>query len=136
MSKISEISYLGNLRTVATHLKSGVQIITDAPPDNHGRGEAFSPTDLVSTGLGNCMITLMGITANAHNITLGKIDAEVQKIMGSNPRRIIEIVIDFRIENLDFTEKQKQLLEYAALNCPVAKSLSPEILQTVSFTYY
>lgn len=136
MSKISEISYLGNLRTVATHLKSGVQIITDAPPDNHGRGEAFSPTDLVSTGLGNCMITLMGITANAHNITLGKIDAEVQKIMGSNPRRIIEIVIDFRIENLDFTEKQKQLLEYAALNCPVAKSLSTEILQTVSFTYY
>jgi uncharacterized OsmC-like protein len=136
MNKISEISYLGNLRTVATHLKSGVQIITDAPPDNHGRGEAFSPTDLVSTGLGNCMITLMGITANAHNITLGKIDAEVQKIMGSNPRRIIEIVIDFRIENLDFTEKQKQLLEYAALNCPVAKSLSPEILQTVSFTYY
>jgi uncharacterized OsmC-like protein len=136
MSKISEISYLGNLRTVATHLKSGVQIITDAPPDNHGRGEAFYPTDLVSTGLGNCMITLMGITANAHNITLGKIDAEVQKIMGSNPRRIIEIVIDFRIENLDFTEKQKQLLEYAALNCPVAKSLSPEILQTVSFTYY
>ena len=136
MSKISEISYLGNLRTVATHLKSGVQIITDAPPDNHGRGEAFSPTDLVSTGLGNCMITLMGITANAHNITLGKIDAEVQKIMGSNPRRIIEIVIDFRIENLEFTEKQKQLLEYAALNCPVAKSLSPEILQTVSFTYY
>lgn len=136
MSKISEISYLGNLRTVATHLKSGVQIITDAPPDNHGRGESFSPTDLVSTGLGNCMITLMGITANAHNITLGKIDAEVQKIMGSNPRRIIEIVIDFRIENLEFTEKQKQLLEYAALNCPVAKSLSPEILQTVSFTYY
>lgn len=136
MSKISEISYLGNLRTVATHLKSGVQIITDAPPDNHGRGEAFSPTDLVSTGLGNCMITLMGITANAHNITLGKIDAEVQKIMGSNPRRIIEIVIDFRIENLDFTDKQKQLLEYAALNCPVAKSLSTEILQTVSFTYF
>lgn len=136
MSKISEISYLGNLRTVSTHLKSGVQIITDAPPDNHGRGEAFSPTDLVSTGLGTCMITLMGITANAHNITLGKIDAEVQKIMGSNPRRIIEIVIDFRIENLDFTDKQKQLLEYAALNCPVAKSLSTEILQTVSFTYY
>jgi len=136
MTKISEINYLGNLRTASKHLQSGEEIITDAPIDNQGKGEAFSPTDLVSTGLGNCMITLMGIAANGNNITLGKIKAEVHKIMANNPRRIQEIVIDFNIEDNDFTAKQKTILEFAALNCPVAKSLSKEIKQTVSFNYY
>lgn len=136
MTKISEINYLGNLRTVSKHLQSGEEIITDAPIDNQGKGEAFSPTDLVSTGLGNCMITLMGIAANGNNITLGKIQAEVHKIMASNPRRIQEIIIDFKIEDTGFNAKQKAILEYAALNCPVAKSLSTEIKQTVSFNYY
>lgn len=136
MTKISEISYNQNLRVVSKHLQSGEEIHTDAPIDNHGRGEAFSPTDLVSTALGNCMITLMGIAANGHSIELGKIDASVQKIMGSNPRRISEIVIDFLIEDKNFTDKQRQLLEYAALNCPVAKSLSADLVQTISFKYY
>ena len=136
MTKISEINYLGNLRTASKHLQSGEEIITDAPTDNQGKGEAFSPTDLVSTGLGNCMITLMGIAANGNNIALGSIKADVHKIMANNPRRIQEIIIDFTIEDKSFTPKQKAILEYAALNCPVAKSLSAEIKQTVSFTYF
>lgn len=136
MTKISEIIYEGNLRAVSTHLQSGVKITTDAPVDNHGRGEAFSPTDLVSTALGNCMITLMGITADSHNIELGNIKASIHKIMDSNPRRIKEIKVELKIEDKQFTDKQKKLLEYAALNCPVAKSLSDETTQTVSFEYY
>ncbi len=136
MTKISEISYQGNLRAVSRHLQSGVKITTDAPTDNHGRGEAFSPTDLVSTALGNCMITLMGITANSHDIPLGKINASIHKIMDNNPRRIKEIIVEMSIEDKQLTDKQKQLLEYAAKNCPVAKSLSNETIQTLSFEYY
>lgn len=136
MTKISEILYSGNLRAVSKHLQSGVEIITDAPTDNHGKGEAFSPTDLVSTALGNCMITLMGITANAHSIELGKINASIHKMMDNNPRRIKEIIVELMIEDKNFTDKQKHLLEFAALNCPVAKSLSADLLQSVSFEYY
>jgi putative redox protein len=135
MSKISKIKYEGNLRVVSNHLQSGVKIITDAPTDNHGKGESFSPTDLVSTALGNCMITLMGITANAHSIALGEIYADIYKEMDSNPRRIKKIIIEMRIEDKGYSKKQKHLLEYAALNCPVAKSLSSDLIQTVSFTY-
>ena len=135
MSKISEISYQGNLRSVSRHLQSGREVITDAPVDNHGKGEAFSPTDLVSTALGNCMITLMGITANTHQIELGRIEATIHKIMDNQPRRISEIVVELRIEDKNFTPKQKDLLEYAAINCPVAKSLSENLIQTVSFIY-
>lgn len=136
MAKISEILYQGNLRAVSKHLQSGIEILTDAPIDNHGMGAAFSPTDLVSTALGNCMITLMGITANAHSIELGKIDASIHKIMADSPRRIKEIIVELSIEDKNFTEKQKKLLEYSALNCPVAKSLSTDLVQTVSFKYY
>jgi uncharacterized OsmC-like protein len=136
MTKISNISYQGNLRVVATHLQSGEKIITDAPTDNHGKGEAFSPTDIVSTALGNCMITLMGIAANTHQIKLGKIDADIQKIMENNPRRIKEIIIEFKVEDCSFTDKQKKIIENAALTCPVAKSLSENLSQTVSFIYY
>lgn len=135
MTKISKISYLGNLRTAGTHLNSGEQIITDAPVDNNGKGEAYSPTDLVSTALGNCMITLMGITANAHQFELGNIEAEIFKVMENNPRRISQIEVILKIQNMGFSEKQKQLLERAAINCPVAKSLSAEITQSVHFEY-
>ena len=136
MTKISEITYLGNLRAVSRHLQSGDEITTDAPKDNHGRGEAFSPTDLVSTALGNCMVSIMGIIGKIHLFELGEISASIHKIMDSNPRRIKEIKVEIRIEDKNFTVKQKQLLEYAAINCPVAKSLSDDTLQTVSFEYY
>ena len=133
--KISEIIYKGNLRTAATHLKSGNTIITDAPPDNNGKGEAFSPTDLIATSLGCCMLTIMGIVAARHNITLDGTKIEVTKIMESNPRRVGEVKVEFFMPPNNFSEKEKQLLENATYTCPVALSLSKELKQTVLFNY-
>src|SRR5690348_127493 len=93
----SKVRYVGNLRTKATHLRSGETIITDAPVDNHGKGEAFSPTDLVATATASCMVTTMGIVANRHSIDLGEIEVDVVKIMADNPRRIAEIHTHLRI---------------------------------------
>lgn len=131
----SSVKYLGSLRTEATHLKSGNQLITDAPTDNHGRGEAFSPTDLVATGLASCMISIMGIQANTSQINLGDIQAEVTKIMGSNPRKITEIIVAIYFKNHRFTDREKKILENAAKTCPVALSLDPTIQQHVTFHY-
>lgn len=127
--------YLGDLRTAATHLKSNSRIITDAPTDNNGKGEAFSPTDLVSSALSSCMMTLMGITANREDIDLTGLKANVTKIMGANPRKIAEIKIDFSIDSLKATDVQKEKLRRAALTCPVALSLSESIKQTVTFNF-
>ncbi|ELR72218.1 putative stress-induced protein OsmC [Fulvivirga imtechensis AK7] len=127
--------YLGELRTSARHLKSGNTIITDAPTDNNGKGEAFSPTDLVCSALSSCMMTLMGITANRENVDLTGLQAEVTKIMGANPRKIEEVKISFSIAHLDATDVQKEKLKRAALTCPVALSLSETIKQTVTFNF-
>ncbi len=131
-----KVSYQGGLRNEATHVRSGNKLITDAPPDNHGRGEAFSPTDLMCTSLASCMITLMGITADSKNITLGKIDADIEKIMASDPRRVSGIHLAISVEDKNFTEREKTILENAALTCPVAKSIHPDIDVQVNFTYY
>lgn len=131
-----KVSYQGGLRNEATHVRSGNKLITDAPPDNHGRGEAFSPTDLLCTSLASCMITLMGISAESKNITLGKIDADIEKIMASDPRRVSGINLAITIEDKNFTEREKTILENAALTCPVAKSIHPDIAVQVNFTYY
>ena len=131
-----KVSYQGGLRNEATHVRSGNKLITDAPPDNHGRGEAFSPTDLLCTSLASCIITLMGITAESKNITLGKIDADIEKIMASDPRRVSGINLAITIEDKNFTEREKTILENAALTCPVAKSIHPDIAVQVNFTYY
>jgi uncharacterized OsmC-like protein len=128
-------SYSGSLRTQATHIQSGNTIITDAPTDNQGRGEAFSPTDLVCSALNSCMMTLMGILANRENIDLTGLTSEVTKIMQNNPRKIQEIQITFNFPNLVATEEQKTKLKRAALTCPVALSLSPEVKQTVIFNF-
>lgn len=128
-------SYLGGLRTEDTHLKSGNKLITDAPPDNNGRGEAFSPTDLVCASLSSCMMTLMGILAEREKIDLAGLSSSITKIMASNPRRIQEIQIDFHHPGLNATPEQRKKLEHAARTCPVALSLSPEIKQTVTFTF-
>jgi len=133
--EIAKIIYKGNLRTEATHLKSGKTVITDAPVDNHGKGEAFSPTDIMSTSLGSCMLTIMGITAETHGINLGNIEVVVGKHMASNPRRVSQIDINMIIEQKGLSEKEKKMIENAALTCPVAKSLSPEIIQNVTFKY-
>jgi len=134
--EIAKIIYEGELRTVATHLRSGKTVITDAPVDNKGKGEAFSPTDLVSTALGCCMMSIMGIAANEHNIPLGNIEASIGKHMAANPRRIAQVDVYLKIEDKGLSDKQKRLLEHAAHTCPVAKSLSAEIVQNVKFEYY
>jgi putative redox protein len=127
--------YVGGLRTEVTHLKSGNKVITDAPPDNNGKGEAFSPTDLTCASLNSCMMTLMGILAEREQINLAGLTSEIVKLMASNPRKIAEVQITFRHENLVATEIQKEKLKRAALTCPVALSLSDEVKQTVVFNF-
>ena len=130
----SVVFYSGNLRTESQHLQSGETITTDAPTDNKGTGQAFSPTDLAATSLANCMMTVMGIVASRHNIDIEGTRANVEKFMGVNPRRIIEIKIDFHFPN-NYDTATKKLLEQAALNCPVAKSLSESLSQNIHFNY-
>ncbi|TGE15945.1 OsmC family protein [Hymenobacter elongatus] len=126
--------YLGNLRTEAIHSASGTTIFTDAPVDNHGKGESFSPTDLVSTALGTCMMTIMGIVAERHHLNLTGVSFEVSKHMMAEPRRIAQIDVHFRLPAVLIT-KDRTLLENAARTCPVAISLNPEIRQQVQFSY-
>ena len=133
--KTSKITYRGNLRTEAVHLKSGNTIITDAPPDNNGKGEAFSPTDLLATSLGSCMLTIMGIVAQRHDIDIAGATIEITKVMEANPRRVGEIIVEFSMPANNYSDQEKQLLENAAHTCPVAKSLSAELKQTVIFKY-
>ena len=130
----SNIVYKDNLRTEAVHLSSGEAIITDAPVDNNGKGEAFSPTDLVAAALGSCMITIMGIAAQKHDIDISGTSASVKKIMGSNPRKIDEVVIDISMSN-HLNENDRKRLERAALSCPVHKSLHPDLIKTINFSY-
>ena len=125
--------YLGDLRTEAEHVKSGEKIITDAPVDNQGKGEAFSPTDLMSASLGSCMMTLMGIAARTHEIPFENIGCKITKIMAANPRRVQEIVVEFDMGSTKYSDKEKSILSNAAKTCPVALSLHPDLLQTVSF---
>ncbi|WP_423148593.1 OsmC family protein [Rubrolithibacter danxiaensis] len=131
----SEIKYKGDLRTEAIHLASGEKIITDAPVDNKGKGEAFSPTDLLATSLGNCMLTIMGIAAREHQFDIEGTTCTVTKIMVTDPRRVGEIQISFKFPANNYSDKEKKILERAALTCPVYYSLHPEIIKTVSFNY-
>lgn len=128
-------SYLGNLRTESEHLQSGTQILTDAPVDNNGKGEKFSPTDLVSSALGSCMVTIMGIVANRDSVSLEGLTWEVTKIMQSSPRKISEIIVEFHWENPVKDEAMIQKLKNAAKTCPVALSLDSEIKQTLKFNF-
>ncbi len=131
----SKVIYKGNLRTEATHLESGTVIITDAPKDNQGNGESFSPTDLTATSLSSCMLSIMGIVAKRDNIDIVGIETEVTKIMYAEPRRIGEIHVKLTMPKKNYDEKQRKLLEHAAYTCPVAKSLHPDIKQVIEFVY-
>ena len=133
--KTSKIVYNGQLRTEATHLRSGKTIITDAPVDNNGKGEAFSPTDLLATSLGCCMVTIMGMVADKNNINIDGTSIEITKVMAANPRRVSEIVVEFTMNGKHYSDNEKELLENAAHTCPVALSLSAELKQTVIFKY-
>lgn len=130
-----ETTYIGELRTEATHVFSGNRIITDAPLDNQGKAEAFSPTDLLSASLGSCMFTIMGIAAREHEIQIDGTTCSITKIMASEPRRVAEIQIIFNFPDIRYTDKQKLILERAALHCPVAKSLHPDLVQNITFNF-
>jgi putative redox protein len=123
--------YIGNLRTSALHVQSAEAIITDAPVDNQGRGEAFSPTDLLAASLGSCMLTIMGIAAREHQFSIDGTEVKITKIMASGPRRVSEIIIDLVFPHNDYSPKQKKIIKLSAETCPVALSLHPDLKQTV-----
>lgn len=127
----SEVIYTSALRTEATHQRSGQRIITDAPPDNQGKGEAFSPTDLMATSLASCMMTIMGISAREHGFSIDGARAEVTKVMASSPRRISKVVIELYFPPNAYSEKQKKIIDLAARTCPVSQSLHPDLEQDV-----
>ena len=132
----SKVIYTGGLHTVCTHLRSGSEIETDAPVDNKGKGERFSPTDLVATALGACIATTMGIAANTHNINIDGLECEVEKIMAADPRRISEVKVILHFpKDQHYTDKEKAILEHTANTCPVAVSLHPDCKQTLSFLW-
>jgi uncharacterized OsmC-like protein len=130
----SIVRYLGELRTTCMHLQSGTEILTDAPTDNHGKGEAFSPTDLVATSLGSCMISIMAIKSKDMDIELKGSTVEVTKIMAAEPRRISEIHVNLKM-SIDTDDKTKTILERAAMTCPVFHSLHPDIEKVVTFNW-
>ncbi len=131
----SRIVYKGNLRTEAEHLNSESKIITDAPLDNQGKGEAFSPTDLVATALGSCMLTIIGIKARDKNIDIEGMTIDITKIMSSNPRKISEVIVEFNFPNKNYTEKEMKIIENCAKTCPVALSLDKELKQSLIFNF-
>ena len=131
----SEVVYIGELSTEATHLRSSSSITTDAPVDNNGLGRTFSPTDLLATSLASCMLTIMGIRANESNLDITGTTASMTKIMAANPRRVSEILIEIEIVDRGLTDVNRSVLEKAAVTCPVAMSLSDSLKQSVSFKY-
>ena len=129
-----EIKYQGNLRTIATHLDSGSEIRTDAPKDNHGLGQTFSPTDMVCSALASCILTIMAIAVEKNNMDIKGTTAMVKKTMGNNPRRIAKIEIDIVFQK-EYDSKTRTILERAAYNCPVHHTLSEAVEKNISFTY-
>lgn len=130
----SKVTYKGDLRTECEHIQSSSKFITDAPLDNNGKGEAFSPTDTVATALASCMITTMGIKANAHNLDIKGTFAVVTKHMEANPRRISKIDVVMNVKG-ELTAKDKTLLENVAMTCPVIYSIHPDIEKNIKFIY-
>jgi uncharacterized OsmC-like protein len=131
----SKVKYLGDLRTEALHLYSGVKITTDAPLDNQGLAAYFSPTDLAATSLATCGLTIMGIAARTHGFNIDGTEATVTKIMYSNPRRIGEVHIVYNFPDNNYTDKQKKIIEMAGRTCPVALSLHPDLVQEIRFNF-
>ena len=130
----SKVTYLGDLRTSSIHLQSGSEIISDAPLDNNGKGEAFSPTDLVANALGSCIMTIMAIKSKDLEVDLTNTTVQVTKIMQTEPRRIAKIIIVMNIP-VETTTKNKTILERVAMNCPVLLSLNPLIEKEISFNW-
>ncbi len=130
----SKVTYLGDLRTSSIHIQSGSEIISDAPLDNNGKGEAFSPTDTVANALASCAMTVMGIKARDMNVDFTGSTAEVTKMMNAEPRRIGAIQIVFNMVGIT-NQKDRIILERTAMTCPVFLSLSPEVEKKISFNW-
>ena len=126
----SRIVYTGDLRTEATHVKSGQTFVTDAPVDNKGKGEAFSPTDLLATSLGTCAITTVGIVAQTHGFNIDGTTIKVTKIMASDPRRVSEVIVEMYFPEIIYSEKEKAIIRNTVNTCPVAQSLNSALKQT------
>ncbi len=132
MAITTTITYTGDLHTDATHVRSGDQISTDAPIDNGGKGTAFSPTDLVATALGTCILTIMGKAADRDGIDMTGATAEVTKTMSASPRRISAVDVEIQMPDRDYSDKEKASLERAAKHCPVANSLHPDLAERIT----
>ncbi len=130
----SKVTYIGDLRTTSVHVQSGTEILSDAPKDNHGKGEAFSPTDLVANSLATCMISIMGIKSRDMKVDLTGSTVEVTKIMQAEPRKIAKIITVLNM-NVQADDKTKAILERAAMTCPVMLSLHPDIEKEVTFNW-
>ena len=129
------LKYLGNLRTEMTHVKSGKVVVTDAPTDNNGKGEAFSPTDLMSSSLCACMITIMGIAAQTHGFSIDGATAGITKIISSEPRKVAEVQIEIKFPPNNYTDKEKKIIEHISRTCPVALSLHESVKQNVKLIF-
>ncbi len=126
----SRVTYTSDLRTEALHVKSGQIFITDAPTDNQGKGEAFSPTDLLATSLGACAITVVGIAARTHGFDVDGTILKITKIMASDPRRVSEVIVEMDFPNVKYSDKEKSIIRHTINTCPVGQSLHPDLKQT------
>ena len=126
----SRVTYTGDLRTEALHVKSGQVFITDAPTDNQGRGEAFSPTDLLATSLGACAITVVGIASRTHGFNVDGTSIKITKIMATEPRRVGEVIVEFNFPPIKYSEKEKAIIHHTINTCPVSHSLNANLKQT------
>ena len=132
--QISEVSYLGNLRTACKHLKSGDTFITYAPTDNNGKGEAFSPTDILATSLASCAMTIIGIYCNKNNISFENCEASVIKLMGNNPRKVDQIIIEMKLSENNWDDSTLEKVLKAARTCPVELTLKNNVQIEYKFT--
>lgn len=135
MDTTATLEYLGDLQLRSTHTRSGQEFVTDAPVDNNGKGSAFSPTDLLASSLGLCMITIMGIAARNSGFNIDGTKARVTKIMASDPRRVGEVIVELDFPAINYTEREKQIIRQCAKICPVSQSLHPDLKQTVIFNF-
>ena len=135
MGTTIKTTYLGDLRTENIHLQSGSKIITDAPTDNRGKGEAFSPTDLLATSLGNCIMTIMGIKAMDNNIDIKGTELNITKIMASDPRRVAEVIMEFNFPDKGYSQEEKEMIESVAGVSPVPLSVHENLKQTIVFNW-
>ena len=131
----SRVIYKGDLRTEALHVKSGQTIITDAPSDNQGKGEAFSPTDLLATSLGVCAITVVGIAARTHGFNVDGTEMKITKIMASEPRRVSEVVVEITFPDVKYSEKEKSIIRHTIDTCPVGLSLHSDLKRTFMLNF-